>query len=67
MFLSACIVDIQGEKYILSVNRNVDEKIQNAREVERYRDHLEDLINLRTSELNIANRKLLEGIEKKKK
>ncbi|MDP2036918.1 MAG: histidine kinase dimerization/phospho-acceptor domain-containing protein, partial [Ignavibacteria bacterium] len=65
-YLSACNVDIQGEKYILSVNRNVNEKIQSAREVERYRDHLEELINLRTSELNIANRKLLAEIEKEK-
>lgn len=65
-YLSACVVDIQGEKYILSVNRNVNEKIQSVREVERYRDHLEELINLRTSELNIANRKLLAEIEKEK-
>ena len=65
-YLSACLVEIQGEKYIISINRNVDEKIQSAREVERYRDHLEELIDLRTAELNIANRKLIEEIKKEK-
>lgn len=65
-YLSACLVDIQNEKCMLTINRNVNEKIQSAREVERYRDHLEELIDLRTAELNIANRKLIAEIEKEK-
>lgn len=65
-FMSVRILVRNSEKYLLSVNRDVTEMIKNAREIERYKNHLEVIVDERTQQLNEANRKLSEEIKKEK-
>lgn len=65
-YTSARIISVDGEVCILAITRDVTEKIQSAKEVEQYRNHLEDMIDERTKELNIANQKLHDEIAKEK-
>lgn len=65
-YMSVRILERNSEKYLLAVNRDVTEMIINAKEIERYKNHLEVIIDERTQQLNEANKKLTEEIKKEK-
>ncbi len=65
-YTSSRLITVEGNQYILAVNRDVTEKVESVKELERYRNHLEEMIDLRTNELNAANQKLMEEIEKER-
>ncbi len=46
--------------HYVAVQEDVTERNRNAKELERYRHQLEELVNQRTAELKLANRKLLD-------
>jgi PAS domain S-box-containing protein len=53
-------ITIGGEKQILSVVRDINEKKQIALELTSYREHLEQIVEKRTLEVTRANEKLME-------
>lgn len=64
--MSATVIDLNNEKHILSITRDItDRKIVEA-ELEKYRNHLEELVKLRTEELDSANKELRIMIDKEK-
>jgi PAS domain S-box-containing protein len=52
--------------YSLGVVQDITELKKIEKEIELHRAHLEELVKVRTEELNVANRKLREEIEKEK-
>lgn len=65
-YTSARFLVVNDRKYLFSVTRDVTEKIMNAKEIERYKNQLEGMIDERTRELNLANKRLTEEILKEK-
>ncbi|MBI5524468.1 MAG: PAS domain S-box protein [Desulfarculus sp.] len=55
---SAEIIQFGGDPCVLTVIRDVTERKRAEAELEKYRHHLEDLVNERTAELSQANREL---------
>ncbi len=56
--VQASLITYQGQPAILSVNRDVTQRIQQEQELERYRQQLEGLVQARTAELAQANEQL---------
>ncbi len=61
---SSCVID--GEKAFQLVIRDVTDRMKIHKELEVYRDHLEELVRTRTELLNNANKKLKGEIAKEK-
>jgi C4-dicarboxylate-specific signal transduction histidine kinase len=59
-------VEIAGIKYLHSIIQDITEKMKAEEQLKLYREHLEELVELRTKELNEVNNKLLVEIEKEK-
>ena len=57
--MSAKIIQIGDELCILSVTRDIHDRKQAEDELRRYRDHLEELVEERTNELEAANAELM--------
>lgn len=62
----AQVIDFKGEKYILGVARDITERKKAESELKEYQEHLEELVNERTSELEKANEKLIKEINERK-
>jgi PAS domain S-box len=62
----AQVIDFKGEKYILGVARDITERKKAESELQEYQEHLEELVNERTSELEKANEKLIKEINERK-
>jgi len=56
--MSAALLDIDDEKCILSVTRDITEKRQTEMELDNYRQNLEIIVNKRTEELQFTNKEL---------
>lgn len=65
-YVSSRVLNIFGEICVLTLTRDVTEKIIHSKEIERYKNQLEEMIEERTSELNLANKNLTEEILKGK-
>jgi PAS domain S-box-containing protein len=59
--LSQTLVTITDKKAMLIVFRDITERIKIEEELRRHREHLEELVEMRTSELQISNKKLIES------
>jgi PAS domain S-box-containing protein len=59
-------MEIGENKYLHSIVHDITERRRVEQEIEIYRNHLEDMIKLRTEELNEANTELRWQIEKQK-
>ncbi len=53
-------IALHGHRYMISVWRDVTKQRRDAQELERYRQHLEQLVDERTDELRMVNRQLLD-------
>jgi len=62
----AQVIDFKGEKFILGVARDITERKKAEDELREYQEHLEELVNERTSELEKANEKLVKEINDRK-
>ena len=54
----ASLIPYQGQQAILSINRDVTSRIQEEKELDRYRRQLEVMVHERTAELKLANEQL---------
>jgi PAS domain S-box-containing protein len=52
--ISADVVELHGEKYILANVMDITERKKTENELRQHRDHLEDLVQARTAELALA-------------
>lgn len=59
--MSARIIEIDGEQYILSVTRDIADRLAAEEEILRLNDDLERRVRERTGELTTANEELLEA------
>lgn len=62
----AQVIDFKGEKFILGVARDITERKKAEAELKEYQEHLEELVNERTFELEKANEKLVKEINERK-
>jgi PAS domain S-box-containing protein len=62
----AQVIDFKGEKFILGVARDITERKKAEAELKEYQEHLEELVNERTIELENANKKLIKEINERK-
>ncbi len=65
--VNASLTDYKGEKVILSLNRDITERVLAERELEVYREHLERLVEERTAKLAEVNERLQKALEAEKK
>ena len=56
--ITASLLELDGEKCILSITRDITERRKNERELDEYRSELEMLVANRTAELQLANKEL---------
>lgn len=56
--VSARVIEVDGETYILSVTRDISDRKRLEEELQRYSEHLEELVEQRTAELSSANQQL---------
>lgn len=54
-----------NQNEVVVIARNIDEKVKIDRKLDEYREHLEDLVEERTGELESVNRKLKEEIDQR--
>lgn len=57
---SVNVVQANGQRILVSVARDITERLRTEQELKDYRDRLEQLVEQRTAELRQANRQLLE-------
>ena len=55
--VSAYIVELDNVPCIVAIRRDVTERKLQAEELQRHREHLQELVELRTAELEVAKRK----------
>jgi diguanylate cyclase (GGDEF)-like protein/PAS domain S-box-containing protein len=55
---SANIIEIEGEKILIAIVKDITERIRADHELREYRDHLEQVVERRTAELLKANEEL---------
>ena len=53
-------LELEGQLYVLGLARDITGRKRQEAELERYREHLEDLVALRTRELELSNESLRE-------
>jgi PAS domain S-box-containing protein len=63
---SSSIIELNSEKHILSITRDISERVKNEHELSVYRSSLEELVKVRTNELNKVNQSLRIEIVKEK-
>ena len=56
--ISAKLIFIGGKPYILAIDRDITERVKTEEELEKHREHLEDLVGERTYELIKTNTNL---------
>ena len=56
--ISASVAEINGEEILVAILRDVTEKLHDAAELQQYREHLEVVVQHRTSELQETNTEL---------
>jgi PAS domain S-box-containing protein len=54
--ISAETIDLHGEKYIMAYVIDITERKRNENELKQYRAHLEDLVQERTADLDLARK-----------
>ncbi|UCG12092.1 MAG: response regulator [Deltaproteobacteria bacterium] len=64
--VSAEVIDIGGDECLLTTLRDITEKKEAEKELEKHRYHLEDLVKERTAQIVSANEKLKREIEQRK-
>ncbi len=55
-----------GQGILIGISRDITERVQAESELKRYRDHLEELVQERTNELEKANKQLLQEVTERK-
>lgn len=61
--LSATVIELNGEPHILSIVRDITERKQAEVELAKHREHLEELVKVRTLEVEEKNQKLSDQIK----
>ncbi|GAB6146951.1 PocR ligand-binding domain-containing protein [Desulfocicer niacini] len=56
--LSATIFNLNGEKALLAVSKDITERKKNENELKEYREHLEELVRQRTEALEAKNKEM---------
>ncbi len=64
--ITSSLVNFRGIKSIQSIIRDITYRKQTEKQLELYRNNLEELVKIRTEELAVVNKKLTEEIEKEK-
>ncbi len=64
--VNASIIEYQGEKVILSLNRDITERVLAERELDNYKNTLEQLVEDRTATLAEVNERLQKALEAEK-
>ncbi len=59
---SVPVINVQGHRLLYSIIHNITERVQAEEALQKYRDHLEELIAERTAELTRANEQLHQEI-----
>lgn len=54
------VIELHGRRYAVAIWRDITEDKRNIKELERYRQHLEQVLEERTTELKEANQQLLD-------
>jgi PAS domain S-box-containing protein len=60
------VLDLSGQKYFQTIWHDITEQKRAAEEVTNYREHLEELVNVRTKELSRLNEQLQKDIARRK-
>jgi PAS domain S-box-containing protein len=63
-FLST-LVTLNGKQLVLGIDRDISERKRAEAEIQRYRDHLEELVAERTAELHAANLQISASLQEK--
>ena len=65
--ISGRFIEYAGKQVILGIVRNISERKAAAAELDTYRQHLEELVEIRTAELTALNLRLQEEIKEHQK
>jgi PAS domain S-box-containing protein len=59
--MSASVMEMDGVRCLLTITRDIDDLKRTARELDDYRSHLEEMLELRTRDLVVANSALAQA------
>ncbi len=65
--ISAELIKLGGSEHMLTLTRDITERKKADEELRKYRDHLEELVQGRTKELELANKALKKEINERKR
>ncbi|MFO0753264.1 MAG: PAS domain S-box protein [Thermodesulfovibrionales bacterium] len=65
--VTAGLLEVEGHKFILAFDRDITERKKTEQELQKYRDHLEELIRERTVRLSAANELLTQEVAERKR
>lgn len=64
--ITSALIKIAGRENMLTIVRDITDRKKAERDLDLYRNHLEELVNERTNEIALINEKLINEIEKEK-